>query len=435
MNTRRRFVPGFNAAKRLAAYFLLLLAGLVVSSSRHPPTLGWNLAAVARNHSFDLWTWEIDTLAQRTAQGLWASNQHVSSADGIAVVRQYAALSAQEERALSRRDGLWAQRAVTGQAPGLRSAERQAAVLESEVATQHQAVEAIVSQQIDTQLHRDGVQSSFLRWTHLDGFPFLRPTIVPRVFFQLGPLPNLLVVSPRDRIELVGSVLIQPGLGPDEVNRLENQAESLGVSSVVTGIGGLAAYPSMRPDDPSIRDLLITVAHEWTHHYLALHPLGMAYFNSYSMREINETVADMVGHEVGDAVYVRYYGKIQVPSSSSSSASRSTGPSFLTLMRRIRVRVVRLLAKHDVTGAEAYMASARLGLARQGYYISRLNTAYLAFFGSYAGTGNPYEGKLRLLRSRCGTLADFLEVVSQVHSPGDLDRELASPGCSASVLK
>jgi hypothetical protein len=65
-------------------------------------------------------------------------------------------------------------------------------------------------------------------------------------------------------------------------------------------------------------------------------------------------------------------------------------------------------------------------LARDGYYVPRLNTAYLAFFGSYAGTSNPYEARLRLLRQKSGSLRAFLETISTISQPSDLDRLLAS---------
>jgi len=57
--------------------------------------------------------------------------------------------------------------------------------------------------------------------------------------------------------------------------------------------------------------------------------------------------------------------------------------------------------------------------------VRRLNTAYLAFFGSYAGSANPVEPKLRRLRAKAGSLAAFLDLISQVQSPTDLDRLLA----------
>ncbi len=408
---------------RLLAAASILIAVLCVPSGQAPRTLDWRLAAAARSASFDLWSWEIKTLISRVQQSIF---DRPSALDGPDLVREYVRLSAEAAQARRERNEQWAREVVMGSTGELSGKQDALDALEREVADLRPSVEETLSKEIEAELERQRVRSGLVRWDHLAGFPFLRPEIVPGVFFQLGPLPELLVVAPRDRIELIGSVLVQPDLTPHQIDTLERQADSLNVSSVVTGLGGLAAYPSIVPDETSIRDLLITVSHEWTHHYLALRPLGMAYFQSYQMREINETVADMVGHEVGMAVYERLYApRAPAPPRSTPPANVSSSrPDFVTLMRRIRVTVEGYLARHDVAGADAYMARAQQDLAQQGYYVRRLNTAYLAFFGSYAATANPYEAKLRRLRAESGSLAAFLDRVSQVRTPADLDREL-----------
>lgn len=410
--------------RRVLAILWVLLVVLLTPSSQPPATLDWRLAAITQSSGFDIWSWEIRTLAGRTARSLF---DPPSTLDGPSAVRRYVALSRDAERARSERDDQWARQAVSYSSGGLEQAERNLEGTESQLAALRPTVEATLSDEIEVELRRQNVRSGLLTWQPSPRFPFYHPEVVPGVFFQLGPLPDLLVVAPRDRIELIDSVLVRPDLSPDQIVALENRTDSLGVSSVVTGIGGLAAYPSMLPDTDSLKDLVVTVSHEWTHHYLALRPLGMAYFTGYDMREINETVADMVGAEVGDAVYERYYASSQPPASSPSlvvAVRQPTRPDFWTLMRRIRVTVEGYLARDDLAGADAYMARAQQNLARQGYYVRRLNTAYLAFFGSYAETANPYEDKLRRLRTQSGSLERFLDSVSQVESPSDLDRLL-----------
>ncbi len=407
---------------RLMALASTLLAMLAVPSGQAPRTLDWRLASAARSASFDLWSWEVRTLTSRTAQAII---NRPSKLDGPDLVREYVRLSQEAARARRDRNEAWAREVVSGSVGGLSREQQRLDALESELERLRPSVEAVLSEEIEMELRRQSVRSGLVTWGHLGQFPFLRPEVVPGVFFQLGPLPDLLVVAPRDRIELIGSVLVQPGLAPNQIDALERRADSLDVSSVVTGIGGLAAYPSIVPDETSIRDLVITVSHEWTHHYLALRPLGMAYFQSYQMREINETVADIVGNEVGMSVYERIYAAgtpAPPPRSAPPSATSPSRPDFVTLMRRIRVTVEGYLARHDVAGANSYMARSQQDLARQGYYVRRLNTAYLAFFGSYAATANPYEAKLRRLRSESGSLQAFLDRVSGVQEPSDLDR-------------
>ncbi len=90
------------------------------------------------------------------------------------------------------------------------------------------------------------------------------------------------------------------------------------------------------------------------------------------------------------------------------------------MMRDIRKQVEAMLARGDVAGAEAYMAEQQKELAKKGYYVRRLNTAYLSFFGAYAGSANPYEARLRALRQSSGSLEGFLERVSTASRPSDL---------------
>src|ERR1700687_3984472 len=223
----------------------------------------------------------------------------------IATVNSYFAPTHVAADARAARDNAWARQAVMGGSVDLAAAQHRLDASERTLADMRPTVQTTVSAQIEEELKRQGIRPSPMSWAPSYGFPFALPSFVPGVFFQLGVLPDLLIVAPTDRIEIVGSILVEPNLPADEIERLEGGADGLGMSSVVTGIGGLAAYPSMLPDTGSARDLLNAVAHEWTHHYLALRPLGQSYFQNYQMREINETVADMVGHEIGAAVYDR----------------------------------------------------------------------------------------------------------------------------------
>ncbi|HUX87280.1 MAG TPA: hypothetical protein VMW65_09785 [Chloroflexota bacterium] len=407
---------------RVPAILLIsfVLVTMLLPRSTHDSSLDWELAKVTRGRAFDIWTWEIGHLTERGREMVTAPPVSGSPVE----VERYNTVSEEARQAQAERDTLWARRAVTGQAPGLTAADARYNHLEAQLTALRPVVESTVSVEISRQMQKIGLRRGWLATGRITHFPFLHFEVMPPVFFQLGPLPNLLVVAPRDRIELIGSVLVQPGMSPDEVDRIENQADVLGVSSVVTGIGGLAAYPSMLPDANSTRNLLITVAHEWTHQFLIFHPLGQAYFSSYDMREINETVADMVGQEVGGAVFQQDYASSETPTPRSATGTTTTTgqPNFGSLMRQIRLTTQGYLNRHDVAGADAYMKQAQQDLARRGYYVPRLNTAYLAFFGSYSGTANPYEAKLRRLRQQRGSLRAFLDTVAQIRTPEDLDR-------------
>jgi hypothetical protein len=86
--------------------------------------------------------------------------------------------------------------------------------------------------------------------------------------------------------------------------------QELDVSSLVTDIGGLALYPAMMPESNSLPWVASTGAHEWTHHYLTLRPLGILYDSDAQLRTMNETVANIVGKEIADQVIQRYYPEL-----------------------------------------------------------------------------------------------------------------------------
>ncbi|HDQ72425.1 MAG TPA: hypothetical protein ENN19_10050, partial [Chloroflexi bacterium] len=86
--------------------------------------------------------------------------------------------------------------------------------------------------------------------------------VFPPVWGHFTPLPRLLIISPRERIERIYSLFLQHGLEVAEQEMIEAQVESADdialstrvnspqaavgdVSSLVTDIGGLAAYPAM----------------------------------------------------------------------------------------------------------------------------------------------------------------------------------------------
>ena len=72
------------------------------------------------------------------------------------------------------------------------------------------------------------------------------------------------------------------------------------MSSIIIDIGGIAAYPSIISDGKNLRELFLTVSHEWLHQYLIFHPLGRSYFSSPEMKEINETLANIFSNKLLD---------------------------------------------------------------------------------------------------------------------------------------
>ena len=163
---------------------------------------------------------------------------------------------------------------------------------------------------------------------------------------------------------------------------------------------------------------LHTVAHEWTHTELFASPLGLSYGASAEAQAINETSAELVGAEIGDAL-AQELG----PPSPPTETAPPTGPSLQSQLAAVRIRVDQLLAEGQVDGAEAYMEQAREELVAQGYRIRRLNQAYFAFNGNYgqgAAGSTELPDRLHALRASSANLGDYLARVSRITSLAEL---------------
>ncbi|HEX2987876.1 MAG TPA: hypothetical protein VHS06_06870 [Chloroflexota bacterium] len=289
------------------------------------------------------------------------------------------------------------------------------AEIDRQMSSEEAGVERLIQDQVSAVLARSGVGY------RLPGSAGLFPPVV----FRYTPLPRLLVVSPRDRIDRVASVLLDPRTAPDEVEELEARVSKKGYIGLVVPIGGLGVFPSMVPDGTDLRNSFIAVAHEWTHHYLALRPLGWKYAvgseSDQRMVTVNETVAEIVGQQIGDEVYRDIYRGAEGETQAQSSSGRTD--RFRSEMRAIRLEVDRLLAEGKIGDAEAFMASSRDRLQAEGFYIRKLNQAYFAFYGSYAAEpslsgpqGERISERVHALRDGSPTLGAFLSRVSEVGS-------------------
>ncbi|MDP2728110.1 MAG: hypothetical protein Q8P59_11290 [Dehalococcoidia bacterium] len=253
--------------------------------------------------------------------------------------------------------------------------------------------------------------------------------VFPPAQFFLLPAPFVLVTSPRDHIEITGSYLLSPQLSPAEMGDIEAQAEVGPLSALVERTGGFSLYPAWVSDDDTLRRTLETVAHEWTHAYLLFYPLGRGYFQDYEMRTLNETVADMVGHEVGDSVYRRYYATFKGPPAAQEDAAKAREAAYAVQMRVTRTTVDQMLSQGKIDEAEAYMDAQRQQLTSKGYALRRLNQAYLALHGTYADEvafEAPVGNVLRDLRARSSNLGDFVRKVGAASSYADFER-IAQP--------
>jgi hypothetical protein len=288
-------------------------------------------------------------------------------------------------------------------------------------------VEAVLEERVARVAKEVGLESSF---------PFFPRAqwLFPPVDFEFAAPPDVLAISPRDRIYLESTRLLKSDLTLEEIEDVEGRWEAKGVSALVAGVGGVGTYPSAVPLDIDYGHLLETVAHEWLHQYLFFRPLGSRYFLNPNVTTINETVADIAGRELGALAAERYPLSATLPAGQAGAGATPTpdaGIDFNQVMRELRLEVDRLLAEGKVAEAESLMEAKRQFLADHGYYIRRINQAYFAFHGLYADTpasSSPIGPKLNELRRRSSSLGDFIHTAARITSEADLDRLLAGGG-------
>ena len=304
--------------------------------------------------------------------------------------------------------------------------ERELAALRAEQEKNRPAVERIIEKQVASVLNDLGLTTA--------------GQVFPPVSFQFTESPNYLIISPRERIRVERGEYLDPAMPLSEIEKIENDvAAGLDESTIIEGTGGFSSYPTMVLQYSVLDWVLDTVAHEWTHTYLFLRPLGFHYDSSSSMRTINETVASMVGGEVSEKVLEKFYPELVGPApwpeplsmQDDWLSSKPVKPAFEfgTFMRDTRLQADKLLAQGKVAEAEQYMESRRQELVKRGYAIRKLNQAYFAFHGSYAvgsGATDPIGGKLRALRARLASLPEFLKTVARFTRAEDLDAALQS---------
>lgn len=423
---RSRKVLVHRCLRLLSRGFLFASLLVIVTFSPVSPhrDISEGLAVVSRQATFSIVRWEARAILDKAATigRLQARPDPADSDEQVPIVRTHFDNVREIERLRGERDRLFSEQRRDRDA--LDAIEAQLLAREETFDREHRQIESIIAKQIESNLLVAGIRPSLFAPGN-DGWPIPFIRVYPNVFFTYQRLPQNLLIAPRDRVAIIGSVLVSPDLTTGAIEDLETRTDRLGVASLVIGIGGLGTFPSMIPDTEPLRRGLDVIAHEWTHHYLAFRPLGRAFFSNYEMRALNELVADMVGEEIGKQTFEQYYqGTEPAPPAVDPSVARTQPatprPDFGREMRRIRIEVERLLAAHDTDGAEKYMQEQRAVMSELGWNIRRLNTAYLSFFGAYTGGANRNEPPLRALRARTGSLVEFLRVVEQITSPEQL---------------
>jgi len=280
---------------------------------------------------------------------------------------------------------------------------------------------------------------------------------LPPVLYHSSSTPLALIVSPRDHIQQIANVSVLPTLTLDEQIKLEDEvAKSLDVSTLVVGIGGVGVYPTMVTETTDLRWMLETIAHEWTHNYLNVRPLGLNYSTTPELRTMNETTASIAGSEVGNYVLQKDYPEMLTSSASSplTSSRRFFGSANASLisfdqsflpsnrlddpppfdfraeMHETRVTADEMLAQGKIEEAEAYMETRRQLFWQNGYLLRKLNQAYFAFHGAYADVPGGAAGEdpvgpaVRALREQSDSLEDFINTIAWMTSFEELQQAI-----------
>lgn len=395
----------------LRGILVVLLAGLILASGGgyRPASLDLLLAP----YRYSLLAWELEHLPEKWLHKLdraLAWWQSPTGAEKAAWAQEYFSLAQRADQVERALDGEGTSGDPLTQEQ-LRVSRQELADLRERRARLRALVEAAIEAAISDVLAQEG-----LDWG--------AGIVMPPVDAVLSSSPHVLVTSPRERIHREWAVLLRPALDDGDKELVEaGVLADRGLSAIVEGTGGVASYPSVVSDAYGLQYGMATVAHEWVHQWLFFRPLGQGFDRTPELTAINETVATIVGEEIGDRAYTALTGEVV---DRPATDSRSPEPSadapeadafdFNAAMRETRLGAEELLAMGKIDEAEAYMEQRRQFLDGQGYPIRKINQAYFAFHGSYAtgaGSVSPIGQQLQDLRRDSASAAEFLKVVAR----------------------
>lgn len=393
---------------------LILLLVLILLAPTYPDLSDdWQkILWVTGGQQFDFVAWEVDTLITKGTADLAAGHLFLDETTRKQVVLDYMNLLVASRQVAQRIELVYVDPTVSNPEETTAVLQTEYEALRAQITQWQPLAEAILEEQVAAVLYDEGF--------HLVGHVF------PPVRAHMTPLPTMLVVSPRDEIRQEFALSLQAGLIAPERETIENDIlTDLNRSGYVTNIGGLGIYPAMVMESSNLNWVVETIAHEWVHHYLTLFPLGLNYMTSNELRTMNESVASLVGKEVGQEVIRRYYPELAPPPPPDLGEITVAPPppepdptlppafDFRAEMHETRTTVDRLLAEGEIEAAEMYMEARRRFFVENGYNLRVLNQAYFAFHGAYADVGgargtDPIGPLVTQLRAQSDSLRSFV---------------------------
>ncbi|UCC77710.1 MAG: hypothetical protein JSW37_04940 [Anaerolineales bacterium] len=417
---------------RIGVILALLIVGVPRIGCRRTPSLDDALSSIAEPYRFSILRWQLSQLLGRPEPAGQPDERGADSSGASELVVEYFSLVDQARTAWWEADAIAAGVLEGDLAVKLTELEN----LQTRRDALTDSVRRILAWQIRDTLNRQGIFNPVDRLLQV-GVSF------PPVNFRLDRPPNVLIVSPRERIESIREIMLVQELDQDQFEDIEASVDKLGVSSLVTELGGFGGtYPTFVAGDVSLPWTIATATEEWLHQYLAFTPLGFMYLldsigiaRNYEIATINETVAGIVSGEIAELVMAAYYPQYGAPSSGGSSSG--TGIDFNRTMRELRLAVDELLANGEIEQAESLMEERRQLLVSNGYSIRKLNQAYFAFYGTYADeptSVSPIGIEVSELRRGSVSLRDFVNRAAAMTSRQDLINALKTPSDEEGLL-
>ena len=405
-----------------AALCLVLL--LITTNIWQPVNPTDTIRPATRPYEFGYFTWTLGAFWNKVSMAGLGIDHYLTFYQDRQIVKQYFTLLRENDELQKEIEAVYSDPEITD--PGLETADLQTKLAsnQEELNKQSSLAEGVIQKQISMVLEAFGLTN--LRQ------PF------PPVLYHTTELPKELIVSRRDVIEQVTSISLRADISVEEMAALEDKVEANpDYSALVVDVGGVGTYPTMVISTSSLSYLIETVAHEWIHNYLSLHPLGMHYSSSPELRTMNETTASIAGDEISQIVMRFFYTDLlDVPNTPYKTYAVKYGAEsppnggwvidFRQEMYNTRVHVDELLAAGQVDEAESYMEERRQFFWERGYSIRKLNQAYFAFHGAYADAEysaagvDPVGRAVRGLRMRSSSLADFVQKMSSFSSYNQL---------------
>ncbi len=401
---------------RLIVITSLLAVCLLVGGCASNRGFDTRLNSIVKPYRFSIAKWEFMAIPREVNQ--WIFDRQEKLDDEIGVVTEY---FSSLKRIKTLKSEIQAINAGNRQGDSA-SLEAESNMLQEQRMSLEGTVERIIEKQIRDTLAQQGIFNPIDKYIRLKvGFP--------PVNLELGTLPRLLVISPRERIESMRTILLQPSLSLEEIADIEAKVDKLGVSSLIVKPRGFAGvYLSFVTNSASLQSTIDIGVHEWIHQYLYFKPLGFLYLlhltgvsQNYEIATMNETLANIISKEIGSIICEGYYPEYGNDGNQNQTAESEF--DFNQEMKEIRKTVDKYLAQGEIEQAEEFMEQKQQYLASMGHYIRKLNQAYFAFYGTYADRPtsiSPIGFELKELRSQSASLEDFLNTVAVMISRQDL---------------